>query len=178
MNSSDKPHNGNKLPISKEELIEKIGSWSSVESTEAVLSKLSEIGFLNYDGKDIDVHNENGGIRIYPPELSHNFHHISKGYHGGVEFSAREFLSWFEEEPTSTLPKKRGRKPKAKPLNKREKWEARIESFEKEKKEALSCSHDGREIGVYVNGEYSTNSTCSPEEALVFAKWIINLEGK
>ena len=173
MNKLAKAHNGNKLPISKEELIEKMNGFAvkceSQEDIDECYAKIDSLGFTHH----------NTSFKEY--QYIYMYCKISLrwcGCHELCSIPAREFLSWFEEEPTSTPPKKRGRKPKVKPLNKREKWEARIESFEKEKKEALSCSYDGREIAVYVNGEYSTNSTCSPEEALVFAKWIINLEGE
>jgi hypothetical protein len=70
--------------------------------------------------------------------------------------------------------KKRGPKPK---LNKREKLEARLSQVEETTKKAFTCEHNGKKLGSY-DGHYWLCSESGPEETVLFAKWILDLEGK
>jgi hypothetical protein len=63
-------------------------------------------------------------------------------------------------------------------MNRREKIESRLKQVKEQTESAFKCVFDGKLIGEYDGGEYSICGTCSPEEAIVFAKWVLDLEGE
>jgi hypothetical protein len=157
--------------MTKEELIEKMKNGGRVEKSEKVLKILKDLGFLYFDGSPIDLDRTYGQeISVYKPETRCNYYHISDGA-ASIDFTEKEFLSWFKEEAPK---KKRGPKPK---LNKRERAEARLSQVEETTKKAFTCEHNGKLLGSY-DGHYWLCSESGPEEAVIFAKWIIDLEGK
>jgi hypothetical protein len=168
--------------MSKEEVLDRIGRSvihaKTEEIAKALCKKFHELEFTWGSGSSyLNIYNWNEfkhNTVYYLPSMTYGSLEVATLYKRKI-ITAEEFLSWFEEKPK----KKRVQKPKP---CKREKIETNLkqirEDADKAETRAFKCEYDSRVIGEYVDGEYSTCSTCSPEEAIVFAKWILDLEGK